>query len=157
MTDTSEVSIRHSWSHLSHLQVGRYAEYLVKMEFTRLGFSVFSAEVDDRGIDVVIRKDATTYYDVQVKAVRGFSYIFFEKEKFDLRANNLAAVVVFEEGQPPHLFLISSTNWLQPGSLLVSKDYGAPLKSKPEWGINLSRKNWAELCQFAFESEAAQL
>ena len=46
----------HRWSELSRLQLGRYAEYFVKMEFTLHGFDVYSAEVDDKGIDFVIRK-----------------------------------------------------------------------------------------------------
>ena len=44
---------KYQWSRLSPLQVGRYAEYFVKMEFTLHGFAVYSAEVDDKGIDVV--------------------------------------------------------------------------------------------------------
>jgi hypothetical protein len=47
---------RYEWNRLSPLQVGRYAEYLVKMEFTLYGFDVYTAEVDDKGIDFVVRK-----------------------------------------------------------------------------------------------------
>ena len=46
---------RHDWARLNHLQIGRFAEYLVKMEFTLFGFDVYGAEVDDKGIDFVIR------------------------------------------------------------------------------------------------------
>lgn len=46
---------RYTWSRLSSLQLGRYAEYFVKMEFTLYGFDVYTSEVDDRGIDFVIR------------------------------------------------------------------------------------------------------
>jgi hypothetical protein len=48
------------WSELTKLQVGRYAEYFVKMVFTLHGFDVYSAEVDDKGIDFVVR----TFLDV---------------------------------------------------------------------------------------------
>lgn len=75
---------RYKWSRLNHLQLGRYAEYFVKMEFTLFGFDVYTAEVDDKGIDFVVRKDATQYYDVQVKSVFKSTYIFMQKEKFDL-------------------------------------------------------------------------
>jgi hypothetical protein len=71
----------HQWSRLTTLHLGRYAEYFVKMEFTLHGFDVYSAEVDDKGIDSVIRKHETQYYDVQVKSARELSYIFFPKEK----------------------------------------------------------------------------
>jgi len=50
---------KYNWNRLSHLQISRYAEYFVKMEFTLFGFEVYTAEVDDRGVDFVIRKDET--------------------------------------------------------------------------------------------------
>jgi hypothetical protein len=153
----SEATTAHNWDALNKLQLGRYAEYLAKMEFTRYGFAVYTAEVDDKGIDFVIRKGAVTYYDVQVKSSRGSSYIFFPKEKFELRANNLAVVVVFEKPGNPHIFVIAALAWQWPNQLLVSRNYGAPLKSKPEWGINLSTKNWPILERFAFESQAKNL
>jgi hypothetical protein len=56
---------RWAWSRLTKLQVGKYAEYYVKMEFALLGFDVYTAEVDDKGIDFVIRREPDRYYDVQ--------------------------------------------------------------------------------------------
>lgn len=41
------------WSRLNHLQLGRYAEYYAKMEFTSYGFYVYASEVDDHGIDFI--------------------------------------------------------------------------------------------------------
>ena len=46
---------RYNWSRLSKQQVGAYTEYFVKMELTMFGFQVYSAEVDDRGIDFIAR------------------------------------------------------------------------------------------------------
>ncbi|AEA47642.1 hypothetical protein [Archaeoglobus veneficus] len=130
---------KYNWSRLNRLQIGRYAEYFVKMEFTLFGFEVYTAEVDDRGIDFVVRKD-NRYYDVQVKSARGLNYIFFPKDKFSPRDNLLAAIVLFFDGEPPQLYLIPSKEWLKPNALLVSRDYEGK-KSKPEWGLNLSKKN----------------
>jgi hypothetical protein len=42
------------------------------MDFTLYGFEVYSSEVDDRGIDFVVRSASGRYYDVQVKSVRDF-------------------------------------------------------------------------------------
>jgi len=75
---------RFNWARLNHLQLGRYAEYLVKMEFTLWGFSVFTSEVDDRGIDFVVRTNDSRHYDVQVKSIRGLNYIFFPKHSFPI-------------------------------------------------------------------------
>lgn len=70
---------RFDWSRLNHLQIGRYAEYFVKMEFTLYGFDVYTAEVDYHGIDFAVRRDPTRYYDVQVKSVRNLNYTLFTK------------------------------------------------------------------------------
>jgi hypothetical protein len=154
--DRPQKMARYSWSLLNHLQLGRYAEYFVKMEFTLFGFDVYTSEVDDRGIDFVVRKGEDRYYDVQVKSVRGLNYIYFDKDKFTLRDNLLAAVVLFSEGEPPQLYLIPATAWRAPNALLVSRDYEGK-KSKPEWGLNLSGKNSPLLTQFAFDQMAQRL
>ena len=138
------------WSKLNHLQIGKYAEYYVKMEFTLAGFDVYTAEVDDKGIDFIIRKDENTYYDIQVKSVRGFNYIFLLKEKFVLRKNLYAAIVIFYEGKPPQLYLIPSLVWTKPNGLFVSRDYKGK-KSNPEWGINLAKKYLPQLEEYEFD------
>src|SRR6266498_5556501 len=99
--DSGVAGDRWDWARLNRLQLGRYAEYFVKMEFTLFGFDVYSAEVDDKGIDFVIRKDNDRYHDIQVKSVRGLNYIFFRKEYFELRENLYAAIVIFYSGESP--------------------------------------------------------
>ena len=149
---------RYSRSHLNKLQVGRFAEYFSKMEFTLYAFDVYTAEVDDKGIDFVVRKEHRTseaevdyrYYDVQVKAVRGMNYVFFRKDKFPLRDKLLAAVGLFEDGKLPNLYLIPATAWYSPDALFVDRGYEG-LKSKPEWGLNMSRKNFALLDKYKFD------
>lgn len=64
------MGVGHYWDKLNSLKVGRYAEYLIKMELTAQGCDVYTSEVDDRGIDFVIRKDYWHYYDIQVKSFR---------------------------------------------------------------------------------------
>jgi len=144
------------WSHLNHLQLGRYAEYFVKMECTLLGLDVYAPEVDDKGIDFVIRKGEEAYYDVQVKSLRGIGYIFFPKAKFKPRKNLLAAVVLFDQGEPPQLYLIPSTVWLRPNRLFRSRDYEGK-KSKPEWGMNVSKPNLPLLTQYTFHEQVQKL
>ena len=126
------------------------------MEFTLHGFDVYSAEVDDKGIDFVIRKGEQQYYDVQVKSVRDLTYIFFPKEKFTLRKNLLAAIVLFTDGESPALYLVPSKVWLNPNALFVSRDYEGK-KSKPEWGVNLSQRNLSLLNPFVFEETVKSL
>lgn len=155
---------RYEWSKLNHLQLGKYAEYLVKMEFTSYGFDVYTAEVDDKGIDFILRKEQKgtngeveyKYYDVQVKSVRGMQYVFFSKEKFILRDNLLAAIGVFGDGDLPDLYLVPSMVWSYPNALFASRDY-EELKSKPEWGLNLSKRNLALLEEHRFDRTIKEL
>ncbi len=127
------------------------------MEFTLYGFDVYQAEVDDKGIDFVIRKGNNRYHDIQVKSLRGLGYIFYRKDYFEPRENLYAAIVIFDAGESPKLFLVPATVWLNRNALFVSRDYGPPKKSKPEWGISLSRKNYPLLQAYAFENVVAML
>jgi hypothetical protein len=145
-----------TWNHLSHLQIGRYAEYYVKMEAVRLGHDVYSAEVCDKGIDFVLRRgDGSGFLEVQVKAMRWpqTQYVFIAKSILpEPRSTYLLCLVLFEEGKPPDLYAIPSTVWNQPNSVFVSRDYeGWP--SKPEWGVQLSAKARNELEQYRFKGD----
>ena len=78
---------RHIWNHLNRLQLGKYAEYVPKMEFVLLGCDVFTAEVDDHGIDFVVRTREGNHCDVQVKSFRyqagkSTPYVFLQRSKF---------------------------------------------------------------------------
>jgi len=149
-------SEKYNWKRLNHLQLGRYAEYYAKMEFTLYGYDVYTTEVDDQGIDFVIRKSELSYYDIQVKSIRGLNYIFFPKDKFILRKNLIATIVVFCERELPQLFLIPSLTWEDPDELFVSRDY-AGKKSKPEYGINLSKRNFPLLKEYQFDNVVPSL
>ncbi|MHB1756796.1 MAG: DUF4365 domain-containing protein [Leptospirillum sp.] len=144
------------WSKLNHLQIGRCAEYFVKMNFASAGFEVYSPEVDDHGIDFIVRRPRGQFYEIQVKSLRGLGYIFFPKEKFKLREGLCASIVLFpsnsetnESKKELKFFLIPSLGWKNPNELLVDRDY-LGLKSKPEWGLNVSAKNKKLLQNFDF-------
>jgi hypothetical protein len=79
-----------------------------------------------------------------------------DKDKFLLRDNLLLVVGIFLEGQSPQIYLIPSTVWLEPNSLFTSKDYDG-LKSKPEWGLNLSNKNVPLLLSYLFNESVFRL
>ena len=144
---------RHSWKGLNKQQVGAYAEYFVKMELTMHGFQVYSTEVDDRGIDFVARRETGPFIEIQVKSLRSLGYVFMQKTKFPLRPHTYLAMCLFTEGEEPKLFLIPSTVWLTPNAVFVDRNYdGDGMTSKPEWGVNVSKKNMPSLWQYAFES-----
>ncbi len=151
-----------NWSDLTALQSGQYAEYYVKMEFTSYGFDVYTSEVDDHGIDFIVKDKRGKYYEVQVKSSRyaiknGYSYVFAKKDKFDIMQNNLLlALVLLRDKECPKLYLIPATAWNKPNLLLKDKDYNG-LKSAPEWGINLSNKNMCLLEPFTFDTSLMNL
>ena len=126
------------------------------MDFTLWGFEVYTSEVDDRGIDFVVRTNDRIYYDIQVKSVRRKGYIFFNKSTFQLRSNLLASILIFNPGEPPAHYLIPSTEWLVPNKLLVDRNYEG-LKSTPEWGINISGKNMPIMETYAFDTRVRDL
>ena len=72
-----KIAQKFDWTRLNHLQLGRYAEYVVKMELALYGFEIYGSEVDDHGIDFVARPAGTShYFDIQVKSSHGWNYIF---------------------------------------------------------------------------------
>lgn len=145
------------WSELSPLQLGKYAEYLMKMEFLSYGFDVFNTEVDDKGVDFVIKSKTGKFYEMQVKSSRNLNYVFIKKDKFDINNENLMLVLaLFEDNKMPDVYLIPAIQWKNPNNLLKDKDYEG-LKSDPEWGVNLSQKNLELLSKYKIETMIEKL
>jgi len=139
------------WSKLNSLQLGRYAEYYAKMEFASYGLEVYTSEVDDHGIDFIAKIKSGRYLEIQVKSVRQTNYVFMQKEKWDIEDPNMyLALLLFEDGKLPDAYLIPAMAWKTPNTLLCDKDYEG-LKSKPEYGLNLSKKNLPLLREFVLE------
>lgn len=141
------------WSRLNRLQLGRYGEYYAKMEFASYGFDVYTSEVDDHGVDFVARDPNTNrYYEVQVKSAREYSYIYAQKEKMPLCSERLMCYLRFENGTLPEVYIIPATVWENPNHVFVDRSYGkAGQTSKPEWGINVSKKNLEYLTPYRAE------
>jgi hypothetical protein len=150
--------MNNKWSKLSHLQLGKYGEYFAKMEFTKAGFDVYTSEVDDKGIDFIIRKDDNEHYDIQVKSARNNNYVFMRKEVFNPRKNLLLALLLFEDGSAPTLCLVPSIDWKnKKHPVLVEKNYEGK-KSKPEWGLNMNKANADEFKKtYSFEKQVAKI
>lgn len=145
-----------SYDHLNHLQVGQIGEYWVKLCLTLLGLDVYTTEVDDRGIDFVIRINDSRYIDIQVKTIREKTgYVYVDKDtkswKEPLSENLYLALVILKNGSSPKMFLIPATEWNNPNELLKNNNYLGSTKSKPDWGINISKKNMEKLEKFNLE------
>lgn len=137
------IANKQTWSHLNRLQLGKYAEYLVKMEFVLCGCDVFTAEVDDHGIDLVVRTRSGKHFDVQVKSFRqDTGYVFLQKSKFTIHPSSLLVLVQFIDGGSPTLYLVRSCIEGGPNPIFKGRDY-----DPPEWGLTLSKKNLALLAE----------
>jgi hypothetical protein len=155
-----------TYTGLHHLAVGRVGEYWTKIALTFNGLDVYTTEVDNKGIDFVVRSSNGRYFDIQVKSVRSpsTSYVFISKEgewhEEKLRENLYLALVIITDYQAPKLYLIPSTAWKQESDILKSNgegENGRKKYSKPEWGINLSEKNMSHLAEFEVENQVEKM
>ncbi|WP_242865248.1 DUF4365 domain-containing protein [Clostridium sp. ATCC 25772] len=142
-----------NWSNLNSLQLGRYAEYFAKMEFASYGLEVYTTEVDDHGIDFIVKDKKGRFCEIQVKSKTEKGYVFMQKSKFDISNKNLyLTLLVFQDGKSPDIFLIPSEAWEVPNEVFVDRPYDKPgQKSAPEYGINISQRNYDILEIFKFE------
>lgn len=134
-----------NWSMLTHLQLGRYAEYYAKMEFASYGYEVYTSEVDDHGVDFIAKLPNTdNFLEVQVKAVRDNGYVYITKAKMPKLSNSrLVCYLNFTDGKLPDVFVIPASVWTSPNGIFVDRPYDKPgQKSAPEWGIQVSKKNY---------------
>ncbi len=129
------------WSKLNKHQLGKYGEYYAKMEFAKYGFDIYSTEVDDKGIDFVIRNEKGDFFEIQVKSIRWKSAVFMKKDVFRPRANLYLALLVFGETEISFA-LIPSLEWRRVNRqvFLVDRNYEGK-KSAPEFGINISAQS----------------
>ncbi len=140
-----------NWSKLSRMQLGQYAEYYAKMEFASYGFEVYTSEVDDHGVDFIVKNPTSKrFYEIQVKAIRNYNYVLIKKSKMpELTENRLVCYLHFFDEKLPDVFVIPVTAWKTPNAVFVDRNYDGPnQKSVPEWGINISRKNYHLLNEY---------
>jgi hypothetical protein len=130
------------WDALNPQQLGRYAEYYAMMEFTSYRYEVYETEVDDHGVDFIVKaRNTSEFYEVQVKSLRKSNYVYIQKEKFQMDDHHLVCFLKFTVGKMPDVYLIPMTAWETKNGVFVERNYGKGKKSKPEWGINYSKKN----------------
>ena len=114
-----------TFDNLTHLQIGRIGEYWVKIWLTLSGFDTYYNDVDDKGIDFILRLDNDKHIDIQVKTIRvntGYVYITKETWKNHLRENLYLALVLLDNHRMPTIYFIQSTEWLKPNDLLTDRD-----------------------------------
>lgn len=148
------------WSRkeLTRQRLGTFGEYYAKMTLASYGMSIYTAEVDDHGIDFVAeRKDE--FIKFQVKTVRqSTKYIFMRKEYFNIADKKLFLFLsILKDNEFPVSYIVPATAWENdPTGMFVYRDYEGK-KSEPEYGINLSDKNISFLDNYRVENMIDQL
>ncbi len=145
-----------SRSSLTRQKLGAFCEYYAKMTLASYGMDIYTAEVDDHGIDFVA-EGKNGFLKFQVKSSRSFNQVTMEKNKFNIEDDSLFLfLMLLFDGEHPHSYLIPATAWQQGGKLLVSHDCVGK-KSKPSHDVNISRKNMPELEKYRLETRIAFL
>lgn len=74
------------------------------------------------------------------------------KEHFNIEDESLyLCLLIFEQESFPDMYLIPATAWRTESELLRYRPYDKPgQKSKPEYGINISKKNMHMLNEYKF-------
>jgi hypothetical protein len=140
------------WNKLNRLQLGKYAEYYAKMEFASYGLDVYTSEVDDHGIDFIVKDKRGIFNEIQVKSLRDKGYTFMQQEKFNLNNKELYLVLmIFEEDRIPNIYLISTKAWNNKNNMFIIRNFDKGQKSKPEYGVNITNSNKEELEKYKFE------
>lgn len=123
------------------------------MELASYKFEVYTTEVDDHGIDFLIkREESRKFYEIQVKSIREYGYVFMPKSTWHIDHDYLYLVLlIFKEGMLPNVYMIPATAWQNSDELFKDKNYEG-LKSDPEFGLNLSLKNQPLLEPYRIEN-----
>lgn len=144
-----------NWSRkeLTKQKLGTFGEYYAKMTLASYGMSIYTAEVDDHGIDFVA-ENKSGFLKFQVKTIRqGTNYIYMPEEHFDTADNTLFLFIsILSDGNHPDSYIIPATAWESDDTdIFVHRTYEGK-KSKPEYGINLSKKNMPLLERYQLET-----
>lgn len=143
------------WSRdrLTPQKLGTFCEYYAKMTLASYGIGIYTSEVDDHGIDFVAETQKG-FFKFQVKAIRTSTsqYVFMRKEHFNVEDETMFLfLMLLSDGEHPDMYIIPASAWKQESTAFVYHAYEGK-KSKPEYGINVSKKNRAEIEQYRLEN-----
>jgi hypothetical protein len=146
-------------SKLSSKKFGTYIEYLAKLQFLKYGFDIYHPEIDDKGIDFIVRISAGVYLEIQTKGRRSHDYFYMEKPKFPINESTyLFLALCPEKISEDTFYLIPSTAWRTPNDLFRDRDYVKKgQKSKPEWGLTFTKKSLPLLDYYRFSERIQSL
>lgn len=127
------------------------------MELSSYGFDVYTSEVDDHGIDFIVKTKDGKFLEFQVKSVLRTDYVFLIKKNWNITNKHLYLfVMTFEDGFQPKSYIIPATEWGTPNDLLKDYEYSGK-KSEPEYGLSLTKKNQYLLDLYGIDVQIAKI
>ena len=118
------------------------------------GYLVFSAEIDDRGVDFVVRNEAGKHFDIQVKTVTDRNFTYITESKFS--ESLWVCLVVLTEGKLQTLYLFSGRDWSSDTRGLLRRHH-FPKSREADYGIHIAKKRMLIMEQFAFNRSVERL
>lgn len=134
---------------LNNQQIGRYGEIYALMEFLSYGIDAYTTQVDDHGVDLVVKSENGVFCEIQVKALYKSKYVCFNNEFIEgkdgkFRDNYYICLILLKDNEEPAIYLIPTAAWEDTESgLFANYEY--------EYGISISNKNFELLEQYSFE------
>jgi len=115
------------YSELNKLQVGQLGEYWTKILLTMNGLDIYTTEVDNKGIDFIVRLNDEKFIDIQVKTIRNSGYVYIPCHTWHepdeiLRENLYLALTLLNDNEIPISYLIPSKVWKNPEAPFSYKD-----------------------------------
>ena len=151
MEKKTSYNVQWTRDRLTTQALGKFCEYYAKMALLSYGVRIYTPEIDDHGIDFVA-EGREGFLKFQVKGVRGLSQVFMEKKYFDAEDGAMYLVLILLiEGEEPDLYVIPASAWRRESPVFVSYDYEGK-KSRPDYTVNVSRKNLPELEKYRLEN-----
>ena len=142
------------WSRkgLTAQKLGTFCEYYAKMTLISYGVNVYTSEIDDHGLDFVA-ESRNGFLKFQVKGIRASSqYVFMRKDYFTIEDDTMFLfLILLVDGEHPDMYIIPASAWRQESCVFVYRSYEGK-KSKPEYGVNISKKNMPELEKYKLEN-----
>lgn len=150
--DRAPYNLLWSRKELTTQKLGAFCEHYAKMTLISYGVNVYTSEIDDHGIDFVA-EGRNDFLKFQVKSTRASSqYIFMTKEYFNINDDAMFLfLILLSDGNHPDMYIIPTAAWRQESKVFVSHNYEGK-KSKPDYGVNISKKNMPELEKYHIEN-----
>ena len=102
-------------------------------------------EIDDRGIDFIVKNKNKKYFEIQVKSLRKFDSVTIKKDKFDISNKNLfLTFILFTPKKMPDIYLFPAIKWKELNTLFRN--------NKNSWALNINEKNMVILNEYKFSN-----